>query len=1159
MAFKPTPSQEKAIFSKGNILVSAAAGSGKTAVLVERVINKLCDKKSGVSADKLLIVTFTNAAAAEMRSRIEKRLDEEIRKNPTDTALNFQKHLLPNAKICTIDSFCIDLVRENFEKLGIEPDFKISDSASLTTINYEVLNRIVSRYLEEKNPLFLKLLDIFGCEFDEQKFLDIVLSIYDYSRQLPFPEKWFSQLSEDYLTFDKDNIWWDYSFNIARNLIVESISSLEKAFYLIAVNEKASEAYSSVFSEASCNLKLLLENAENSDWDSFYNMLCKISFPSLPILRGVSDIYEITAAKEIYKSISAKTISRIKNLFYTDSLVITKQFAELHPIITLLSEILIELDRELFAEYLKNNTFTFHNTEHLAFKLLCEENELSKELLQRFDEVLVDEYQDTNDLQDKLFYVLSSFEKKLFVVGDVKQSIYGFRGANPKNFLNKKNRYIDINISDENSPQKIILGNNFRCHPNACKFINYFFKLFMTERTGDIVYNSEEELVASAVYPSVSENACDIHIINSKNSSLSDTELEAIHIASYIKEIMKSGKVIKESNNTLRNARYSDFSILLRSAKLKAGIIAEELKRQGIPVTYSSEEFADTTEISFILSLLKVLDNPENDVELLTVLLSPIFTFTADELAELRSLNRKGNLYSCMVCGAQSGNLKAKEFLNRIEKLRTLSVVETLPRLISLILYETGYIDIVSAMDDGTKRRENLLLLLSYAEKLSGDAFDSIPSFIKYITKNSIGAKGSVSSQGNAVRIMSIHASKGLQFPICILAGLGSKFNDNEAHESVLYKTDFGIGFKYFDEKTKQPVTSIAREAILDKIRAERLEEELRLFYVAMTRTQDKLVMIGTTSDAYKKADELKTKLLASSGNISFDLFNKTKSYLEWLIISLLFLKSGKELRGEGHSLLLSESDVNLSLRILDGEQIINNITVRTAQSYEPDTFIVSKLIESLEYKYPFTEISKTESKASVSMLANSAQSEKYFFTAQPSFLSVGGITATERGTAMHKVMQFFDFSKYNSVEEELERLYEWQYISEREYKAINVTALKIFFQSEIFNRIINAESINREMRFLTEMQVDIINPQLTDNCKNEKIIVQGAVDLCFEERDGIVILDFKTDRVDDISVLRDIYGEQLNIYALACEKIFKKPVKEKIIYSFAKQSIISV
>lgn len=1159
MAFKPTPSQEKAIFSNGNILVSAAAGSGKTAVLVERVINKLCDKKNGISADKLLIVTFTNAAAAEMRSRIEKRLDEEIRKNPSDTALTFQKHLLQGAKICTIDSFCIDLVRENFEKLGIEPDFKISDSASLTTINYEVLNRIVSRYLEEKNAHFLKLLDIFGCEFDEQKFLDIVLNLYDYSRQLPFPEKWFSKLRDDYLLFNKDNIWWNYSFDLACKLIIEAVSSITKAFDLIAVNEKANEAYFPAFSDALGNLKLLLENAVNRDWDSFYSALSLFSLPSLPTLRGVSDIYEITAAKEIYKSVSSKTISRISKLFYSDSSSINKQFAELYPIISLLSDILIEFDQELFAEYIKNNTFTFHNTEHLALKLLCDENESSKELLERFDEVLVDEYQDTNDLQDMLFYVLSSFEKKLFVVGDVKQSIYGFRGANPKNFLNKKNRYIDIDKADKNSPQKIILGNNFRCHPEACEFINYFFKLFMNEQTGDILYNGEEELVSSAVYPKASENACEIHILDSKNSSLTDTELEAIHIANYIKEVMKSGKVIKESDDTLRNAKYSDFSILLRSAKLKAGIIAEELKRQGIPVTYSSEEFADTTEISLILSLLKVLDNPENDVELLTVLMSPIFLFTADELAELRALNRKGNLYSCIISGAQNENFKAKEFLERIEKLRMLSVVESLPRLISRILYETGYIDIVSAMDDGIKRRENLLLLLSYAEKLSGDTFDSIPSFIKYISKNSSGTKGSVTSQGNAVRIMSIHASKGLQFPVCIVAGLGSKFNDNEAHEPVLYKTDFGIGFKYFDEKEKQPVTSIAREAILDKIRAERLEEELRLFYVALTRTQDKLVMIGTVSDAYKKANELKTQLLASSCKISFDLFNKTKSYLEWLILSLLLLKSGKELRGVGHSLLLNESDVKLSLRVLDGEQIINDITVITPKSYEPDTYIVEKLKENLEYKYPFSEIAKTESKASVSMLANSAQSEKYSFTAQPSFLSVGGITATERGTAMHKVMQFFDFSKYDSIEEELERLYEWQYISEREYKAINVSVLKRFFESEMFNRIKNAININREMRFLTEMQADIINPQINASCKNEKIIVQGAVDLCFEEQDGIVILDFKTDRVDDITVLKDTYAEQLNIYALACEKIFKKPVKQKIIYSFAKQDIICV
>lgn len=1165
MAFKPTENQEKAITAKGNVLVSAAAGSGKTAVLVERVISKLCDKQSGISADRLLIVTFTNAAAAEMRLRIEKRLDEEIKSNPNDTALLLQKHLLPSAKICTIDSFCIDLVRENFEKLGVEPDFKICDKAELEPINNSVLEKIIKRYFEEENPLFSDLLDLFGCEYDEIRFTDFIKNIYDYSRQLPNPKTWFRSLAEDYKIFDPNNQWYKYSLSVAYDLLTESVVSLGKAIELSEVNEKAYNGYSPVFNEAITNINEIIETIKTNNWDSVYKKINEFSLSSLPVIRGVSDIFEISAAKEIYKSVSAKTFARIEKLIFATVSDTQNQFNKIYPLVNLLSDILIEYDEKLFESYLENNSFTFHNTEHLALKLLCYEedgkilvNPDSKELLDRFSEVLVDEYQDTNDLQDRLFTVLSNFERKLFVVGDVKQSIYGFRGANPRNFLYKKNKYIPIENANENEPQKIILGNNFRCKGLVCDFVNFFFELFMTENTGEIVYNEEEKLVASAVYPETNDFCCEAHIIGSKDSDLNDTELEAVYIADYIKRTMNSGEIIKQSDETLRKARYSDFVILLRSAKLKGPIIANELKRQGIPVSFSADEFAERIEVSTVLNLLKVIDNPENDIELLSVMMSPIYSFTCDEMANIRIMKKDGNLFSAVISSAQNGNEKANKFLKSIENLRLFAVTNTLSSLISYVLNITGYLDIVSAFDDGENRRNNLLMLISYAENLSPDSDGSISAFIRFISKHSSSSKGNTSSSADAVRIMSIHASKGLQFPICIVASLSSKFNDNEAREGAIYKTDFGIGFKYYDEQEKLPVTTVSREAILDKLRCERLEEELRLFYVALTRTQDKLVLIGTVSDIEKKADELKTMLISVNG-ITADLFSKTKSYLDWLILALLIHKDGETLRGKGHSLIVSEDKSKILLNIVDAKNIIDNITVNYEESKEIDIIMAEKIKANANFVYPFSEILKIESKASVSRLANSAESRKYMFETEPAFMSNGGITPTGRGTAMHKVMQFFDFSKYNSIEEELKRLYEWQYISETEYESLNIKSLEAFFKSSIFERIKNAKLVKREMRFLTEMSASKIKPDLSENLKDESVIVQGAVDVCFIEDDGIVILDFKTDRVDDISVLKETYGEQLSIYAVACEKIFSKPVKQKIIYSFSKQDVIEV
>ena len=1160
MAFNPTDEQRKAIEKNGNILVSAAAGSGKTAVLVERVISRLCSETNGISADRLLIVTFTNAAAAEMRSRIEKRLDEIIADNPDNVALLMQKHLLSSAKICTIDSFCIDLVRENFEKLGIAPDFKMSDGASLVSTDNRVLSGIINRYLEDGNPVFIELIDIIGAEFDEGNFSDFVLNIYNYSRQLPFPDKWFESISEPYCKeFNKNNIWQKYAFQKANQVLREVQISLTNAKELLYASEKAVKSYMPCFSELSDKLNELLEITLQGDWDTFYNKLLGFKAPSLPSVRGLSDIFEITAAKDIYKSIPSKTIAALEKLFFADTLFINNQFKKLGEPLKLLTKILIEFEQKLFEEYSEINTYTFHNTEHLALSLLCEEADgnisikaEAADLIDRFDEVMVDEYQDTNDLQDMLFYVLSNKESKLFVVGDVKQSIYGFRGANPVNFLAKKNRYIPVDDATESEPQKIILGNNFRCKAEVCDFVNFFFERFMTYKTGEILYDDEEKLIPAATFPETKSVSTEFHLIETKGSSIQSTVLEARHIANYIRDIMKQGDVIKADDTSLRPARYSDFTILLRSAKLKGPIIAEELKNQGIPVSFTSEEYLETTEISTFLSLLKVIDNPRSDIDLLCVMLSPIFSFTPDEMAELRINDRRGDIYSTVITAANNGNKKATDFLKTLESYRLLAVTSTLSKLISALLLRTGYLDTVSAFNDGAKRRNNLLLLSRYAEQFSSEGNISVSQFLRQIEKLSSGLKAAgVSSGGDNVKIMSIHASKGLQFPVCIIAGMGSSFNDSEAHESCLYSTELGLGFKYYDEVEKTKITTVGREVILDNARSKRLEEELRLLYVAMTRTQDKLAFIGAVSDMEKKTDEYKSMLVSSNCEITSGVFAKTKSYLDWLMLCLLLHPDGKELRRNGSCILVGCTNSRINVKLIDHSIITSTVSKAENEEIMPDIDVAKQIAENISYKYPYDDILEIESKASVSKLANSAESAKFAFTARPDFMNENGLSASQKGTAMHKIMQFFDFAKYNDIESELQRLYEWQFLTENEYESANIEALECFFKSDVFGRILNSDNVKKEMRFLTEVDAKKIAPYLDGKFDDEKIIVQGAVDVCFVEDDGIVILDFKTDRVENINALAETYGEQLKIYATACEKIFEKPVKQKIIYSF--------
>jgi len=1163
LAIKLTSDQQKAVDAKGNILVAAAAGSGKTAVLVERVINKLCSETDPVSADKLLIVTFTNAAAAEMRGRIEKRLNEECRKAPDNAGLLRQKHLLSSAKICTIDSFCIDLVRENFQKVGISPDFKITDGQTLRAYDEKVMSQIINRYLAEENETFSELLDIIGAEYDDFNFLEFALKLYYHSRIIPFPTKWFESLSDFYKAqeFNSDNPWWHFAFKTAKIIVKETRESLASAIDLVTVSEKAAEKYLPAFSASAQVLAELSDAAESNDWDTFYNALNNFILPDLPRVNGVSGIYEVSAAKSIYKYISDKAFAKLNKLFYADNDFINSQFNKLYKPLTLLTEILKEFETSVFQEYLNQNSLTFHTTEQLALSLLCEEREGqvvikedAVEFLDRFDEVMVDEYQDTNDLQDMLFYVLSNKEKKLFVVGDVKQSIYGFRGANPKNFLKKKNRYIPIDKTDENGAQKIILSKNFRCKPEVCGFINFFFENFMTESTGEIIYDSEEALVPAAEYPEVEEIPVEFNLIDCKSGEKPTIVTEAASIAEYIKNVMDSGEVIRKDKDNLRKAKFSDFTILLRSLKNKAPILAAELKRRGIPVSYSNESFADSTEVATVLSLLKIIDNPQSDIELISCLMSPIFGFSAEDMAKIRAQKKDGNVYSAVIYAARNGDVKANEFLKILEKYRLYAAVSSISGIISYILHDSGYIDAISCMPEGGRRRGNLLLLCDYADQYSQNNSGTLGSFVRYILKQSESGIKSADSvtTGDTVKIMSIHASKGLQFPVCIVAGTASDFNANESMQNTLYTTDFGIGFKYFDEDLKTRYSTVGREVILERLRSERLEEELRLFYVAMTRTQDRLLFTAAHKNAEKKIDDLKTLLISSNSEINSAVWGRTKSYLDWLLLSLLVHPDGKELRGNGTALLNKPTQSRIKVKLSHWSDFDDSVKEEAEVETEPDSEIARIITENTSFVYPYKDILTVESKASVSAIANKAESAKYTFNGKPSFMAKDGLTGAGRGTAMHKTMQYFDFSKCDDIESEIERLAEWQFLTEEEADSINRVALKTFFESGIFSRIKNSKTVKREMRFLTELPAKRIAPQLSDRYDEEKIIVQGAVDVCFVEEDGVVVLDFKTDRVNEPEALIEAYGEQLSIYALACEKIFGLPVKEKIIYSFS-------
>ena len=1167
MAFKPTPNQALAINRQGNILVSAAAGSGKTAVLVERVIKLLTDENRNINADELLIVTFTNAAAAEMRSRIEKRIDEECRNNPTSSALLRQKHLLCSAKICTIDSFCIDLVRENFDKLGISPDFKIGENAALNQINEAVVYGILKRYIENKDKTFEELVDIVGGEYDEKNLANLLLSVYEYSRQLPEPEKWYDSITVAYQNgnFTSDNIWYNYAFKKAEALITEMQDISINIINAITDVPILADYYLPSLTLLCDNINELMSKSKSNDWNEFYNAINHFILPKLPpAKKGMGEYRECKALKDAFKHFKEKTLPKLSKLFYADFDFINSQFKKLYPCVELFVKILKELDAEIFNEYNSQNTFTFHNIEHLALKLLCNDengkivvSEAGKELLDQYKEVMVDEYQDTNDLQDRLFFILSNFEKKLFVVGDVKQSIYAFRGANPINFLNKKEGYILADKATESMAQKIILANNFRTKAEVCDFINFFFEIFMTEKTGRINYNEEERLIPTATYPETNLPAVDYSIINIGESKEKSWVLEARQIAKYIRKVMSEGEVIRKDDKTLRQASYGDFTILLR-ALTNAPVIINELKKQGIPVDINLDSFTENREITTMLSLLRVIDNPNSDIELLTLLFSPIFSFSTDDLAVIRSNKKDGSLYSAIINAANNGNLKAFSFIEKLKNYRLFAVTLKLPDLITKLLVETEFLNIISAFPDGINRKNNLLLLVEIAKQYTQNGMVGLTRFIEFVNRSSDASKAT-STGADAVKIMTIHGSKGLQFPVCILAGTDTRFNDEDSKHSAAYSISYGLGLKYFDEEFKKPISTIAREVIIEETKSVSLQDELRLLYVALTRTQDKLLIISSFKNLENTLEKYKNRLIMHNCEITNSFFQKTSSFADWLIPSLLLHPNGEILREAGDMLIPYNTTSKVNIEIIDGINLTSVDAEKPNQFFNANDEIVNQIVERIKFEYPFKQILNIRSKTSVSLLANKAESDKFAFTQRPSFMCNGNMTATDKGTAIHRVMQYFDFEKCNAIDEEIDRLYEWQFISENEYNSLDKMALNKFFESEIFNRIQNSKLIKREMQFLTEVSANVIDPTLDSKFANEKVIIQGAVDLCFIEDDGIVILDFKTDRTDNPDELTKAYGQQLEIYALAAEKIFKIPVKEKVIYSFSLSKAIKI
>ena len=1149
-----TKSQQAAVKEQGNILVSAAAGSGKTAVLSERIINALTREENPLSADRLLVVTFTVAAAGEMRSRIEKGLQEYCLNNPHNAFAAKQRILLGSSKICTIDSFCSALVRENFEKANVSVDFKIAEESQLFAIKNTAVNNVLNRQFENNNAEFFELLDALGCVYDESHLSEQIITIYEKAQNLPFCKIWLNNVKElcGENSFD---LWQKKAFSYANEVLKNVSCFLASAIEQAKEDEKVYKAYGKSLETALAAFEDVKIIADQKIWDKFYACLNGFAFEPFSSLRGAKDNQIAELCKQT-REVVLKEIEGLNKIFFGGNETLFASHLAVAKHTRVLLDLTLQYAEELEELMLEKDLLSFADIEQKALSLICEYKNgeylptpLAKDLINNYDEVLVDEYQDVNDLQNMLFHCLSNSSKQLFAVGDVKQSIYGFRGANPNNFLNRRKKAVEYTKAKGNEAKKIILGKNFRSDKDICDFVNFFFSGFMKEENCGMQYENDDFLIATlntnTTWPNVRVDLIEADAV------LGEKETEAKHIADYIEYVMgQESGVFDKKTKLFRKAKYSDFAIILRKMKGDSTVVAAELKSRGIPVSYSKGDFLESKEIAVAVALLSVINNPQSDIDLLCVMSSEIFGFTPEEMANIRLNDKRASLYSALLKQAAKGDIKVNEFLQKLADMRRLAVLLAPSKLLSAVYEKTDFLNRFSLLSEGAVRRANLLQLVKEAEAFESGRDVSLGTFLGYLRGNDAKKikPALMSSSGDSVKIMSTHYSKGLQFPICILANLSAKFNTQDIRSSLIFDSEDGISFKYFDADEGQN-TSLMRELLAQKAKKNMLCEELRLFYVAATRAECNLVMMISSKNIGKTLANAAQKAKISGDVFGVSVFEKAQSNAD-LILSALFAHENGTLLREitGEEFFIKENQGKISVNLCS----VNDLPViLETEEVSPKKETVLELRNRFNYVYPYKNLLGLESKASVSLVSKTENNEEYDFSAVPAFMQKDGLTGAQKGTATHKVMQFLNFENAKrNLEDELLRLKEWEFISEHEYNAINKTAISSFVKSNLFDRITKGDNLRREFRFITKVPAGFVYNNIDDALYNEQIVLQGAIDCLFFENGEIVVIDFKTDRVDNENVLVERYKKQIDIYADICFKIFGKRVKQKIIYS---------
>lgn len=1150
--FTPTPSQKQAIEDRGGaLLVSAAAGSGKTRVLTERLMSRVCDPDDPKSIDSFLVITFSKAAAAELRGRIADELAERVAQNPGSKRLRRQNALVSRAQISTIHGFCTSLLREHCHLLGLPPDFAVADEDRARELRRIALDRVMDSAYAQRDEAFLLLVDTVGAGRDDKRLAELVMRMHDKLQSHARPALWAERQIEELKLQHEDagqTPWGRELLDYARSQAEYWAREMDAMLAIMNDYDYIMKAYGSSVSETVSCLHALFSGADEG-WEAVRACL-PVAFPRLGSLRNPPDV-EVVELIKARRDACKKAMGKLATDFSESSEKLLCDMSRTAPAMEALLGLTLDFNRQYTKEKRRRALVDFSDLEHLAAELLTDEtdepSELAHELSGRYTEVMIDEYQDVSRVQDLIIKAISREGVNLFMVGDVKQSIYRFRLADPTIFLEKYNSYADAADAAPGEPRRVFLRESFRSRPEVVSAVNAVFTNVMSTELGELEYDENAALRAGLPYegtvPIPELIAVALPDGDDETERPDKIACEAAAVAVRIRQLIESGALV-DDRGASRPVGYGDVAILLRSVNVSGRIYKRELARAGVPVKSDlAGGFFSAPEISVMLSLLAVIDNPRQDVPLIAVLRSELFGFTPDELSAIRAVERKGEFWDALISRGDEDE-KCRAFLYTLEALRDFSRDAELAALLREVYSRLDCMALCCALDDGQQRRGNLMLLYELAKQFEQTGWRGLRRFLIWLRSMSErgqepGVGGSV--QGGAVQIMSIHKSKGLEFPAVFLCDTARRFNRSDSRENVLVHPVLGLGPKLTDTERGIEYPTLARNAIARRMERETLSEELRLLYVAMTRARERLFISCVLPDPEKTIAKLRQGV-ASPMPASPLLAMQAPAH--WLI-----------------SAALADEEQNLRLVVIRGDTDAQKESVKLNEDEvvsEINSDYVN-LSETLSWRYPFPTAQALPSKLTATEIKSIGEDDPEAASILPRAARIfrkpdldatpRGLTAAERGTATHLALRYIDFAaaKSRGVAAELERLTELGRLSSREAEAVNGANIERLLESDLGKRILSADKLMRELAFTLLCPSELIFPGSGD----EELLLQGVVDCCIEEDGELLIIDYKTDAVsaDDVSERAEQYRAQVKAYAYAMQRLSGKPVRGSIIY----------